>query len=229
MGRKWSPDTIPDSTVLHGGAYLFSIEGIEEKQSQSGKAMYVGTFRVVEPTAFAGLPYYENFVIGTDDDPACDDPKTLETVVGARILKRVLKAANIEMGDDLDDCCEGAKDQQVVGLISQVVDDGARDARYKGRIRNVCQGWYTPGERAIGLDGSESAAAPARPAAPRATVPAKAAPKPVSAARPAAPVARPTAAATRAKPTPGVKCGICGEEVARAEFAKHVETHGEEE
>ena len=248
MGRQWNPESIPDASVLPAGAYLLSIESIEETASRAGALMYNFNFRVVEPAALVGLPYYEHCNIGSPADPEAADPETWKLSIGARVMKRIFKAAGVELSEDLDDVIATATGQQVVGIINQTIQgkknrDGS-DNPYADRPQNNSAGWYAPGEREVGLEAANGAQAPApraaapaakpapaaaRPAAPaaRAATPPSAAPaRPVARlpstfeAAAAAPAARPVAKAATEKL---VRCSICNTDVPRSTFAAHVE------
>lgn len=226
MGRKYNPDAIPDSAIWPTCMALCEIQSIDEDQSSTGKLMYVGHFRGMEPKTIKGLMLNpENFVVGNDDDPQWQDPETV--TFGLQRLKRVMKCSGIQLGDDLDEDLHACQGQQVLIDVYQIVDDGERDPRYKGMIRNRIRDFHTPGEREIGVVDEKptgAAKAPAKPvAAPtreRSAVAAAAAP-----ASKAAPKATP-----KATPKPDdLKCSICAGVVARKDFAAHVAAHDEED
>ncbi len=208
-GRQWTPDEIPDSTLLPDGIYPFDIEGIKEDQSKAGALMYTATYRVAEGD-FVGLPQFDRFNIGSPDDPNADDPETWKRSIGARQLKRLFKAAHVPLGTDVDDMCQAAIGQRFLGVVNQQTDDGVRNPQYKGVVRNQFRGYYAVGERAT-TNQTATVAKHTRPSP-----------------SPAAPVARPvTAPATKpVKPAakdPTVPCGECGEIVPRRLYMKHVE------
>ena len=87
MSKQVPWDVIPENTgiVLPEQLYKLEIDNMEETASGGGKYMIKGTFKVLEPEAQKGLLYFENFVIGSDDDLGADDPKTWANAVGGRI------------------------------------------------------------------------------------------------------------------------------------------------
>jgi hypothetical protein len=226
--------------------YLLSIAGIEETANRKGGLMYKAELRVTEPKTFAGSPLYENFSVGTEDDPEAEDPETWKASIGARILKRMFHAAGVEATTNIDAMIAAAEGQSVICLVSRHIDDGKNDPQYKGRERNRIGGWYAPGEREIKVDGvapaARTAAKPAlRRAAPapvveeeeeeaappppkRRTAPAAAAPvKTITKSEVSAPAAAPAAKAKT------VKCDICNEDVEVRAFSAHVAQHEQDE
>lgn len=204
MGRTWSPEDIPESTLLPDGIYPFDIEGIKEDQTKKGWLMYTATYRVAEGD-FVGMPQFDRFTIGTEDDPNADDPETWKRSISARQLKRLFKAAQVPLSSDVDEMCQAAMGQRFLGVIAQEIDKGERDPKYKGMTRNNFRGYYAVGER--------EATNVAKPA------PALTRPAPRAAAAPAVPAAKPTTA-TKREPT--VPCGECGEVVPRRLYMQHV-------
>lgn len=231
--RTWAPETIPDSTVLPEGAILFTIEDIiEERTNEGDRLMYNFHFRAQEPPAVASLMHFERFTIGSPEDPEAEDPDTWAKSIGARIMKQVLKASQVELGEDLDEVFGAAKGQNVIGIVTQQVDDGSRDPKYKGQIRNRVQRWYAPGEREVALNGPAAAAPTAlkpKPGAAKAAPPAaKPAPAPAVATHP--PSKPGPKAAPSAKPAEKtLTCTVCNEQVLKSQLAEHVEAHEGEE
>lgn len=245
MTRKWNPDAIPDSIVIPTGAVIFDIESIEEAHAKdSGKLMFKTQFRVAEgDPGTANLVYFENFVLGTDDDPMMQDPATVGP--GARNLKNMLKAAGMDVSnEDLDEVLSAAIGKQVGAVVEMFLDDGKRNPQYAGQPRNRVSRWFQPGEREVGsANGPRPAAKPVA----KASAPTPA-PKPPKAAAPKArpapppdedeepgevPPARPAKAPVQAQapPVARVKCSLCNQLIPRAEFAAHVAecTGGEDE
>jgi hypothetical protein len=197
--------------------------------------MYRAQYSIAEPEPYVGYPQYDYFVIGTADDPQAEDPETWKNSIGARQLKRMFKAAQVPMSDDIDEMCAVATGQQLIAVVGQQITK-------RGTPMNQINGYYALGEREVGLE--------QKPAAARGRVPARApvaAPRTAAAPRAAAPAAPPQRLAPAARPAPGrpaapapppanpkkggaagamTKCAVCGESVPRAEFAQHVQAHG---
>lgn len=202
MGKQVDWNDIPDprqSGDLPDGIYMLGVETITKKPSGSGKLMYEGIVRVVEPVAFAGAPLYENFVIGNDTDPQADDPRTLKESTGLKILKTIFVACGMPLARDLDVMAQQATGQRFLASIYTKVEppmnkDGTVNA-YAGRKKNAMGRMWRVGERPVGL----------------ASTP---------------PVAGPVAGApNNGAPTQTVPSPFTGEQVPIAEFAAHVAAH----
>ncbi len=242
MTRRPPWDDIPDTGMVPDGAYLIQIidvpeaatKGAEGSVLPAGCLMYRAVHWIVEPAQFTGMQLFDNFVIGTVEDPEAEDPETWKASIGARLFKQMLKKAQVPFGQDLEEMCNIAVGQQLIAVVGSQITG-------RGTPMNQIRSYYAVGERQVGID----AQAPA--------VPKAAAPKPRPAATPAAPATAggtgpppPTRAVPRPPPTapappapkapakaaagvPMVKCTICNQQVARAEFATHVQSHTEEQ
>jgi len=286
-------DEVPDlGALVPGGTYVVTIEDIEKGVSSGSgnkpqKLMYSMTVRITEPEAYIDNPLYDNFVIGSDEDPYAQSEETWKASMGARRFKQLVKASQVPLDgvdsgmapeDQTDQIIELVREQPVVVSVDVETDDGTRDPRFKGRKRNRTTGYYPLGTRTPGVVEETSASATARPM-PRPTTPKPTATRPapkavgttvvpvVPSQLPPTPPARPrpgrppvpsmgparitTAAplaAQSAPPAPpapkkgaAINCDECvnaglpkdvaypdGALVNRAEFATHIDTHGEE-
>ena len=202
MGKQVDWNDVPDPKQagdLPDGIYLLNIESLTKGASDSGKLMYSGIIRVVEPAAFAGSPLYENFVLGSDTDPQADDPHTMREAVSMGILKKVFTACAMPLERDLDVMATQAAGQRFLASIytkvePAVLKSGAPNP-YAGRKKNAMGRMWRVGERPVGLSGT--APTPATPAA--------------------------TVAGNGAGQT--IKSPFTGEQVPVAEFAAHVAAH----
>jgi hypothetical protein len=166
MSKQVPWDVIPENTgiVLPEQLYKLEIDNMEETASGGGKYMIKGTFKVLEPEAQKGLLYFENFVIGSDDDLGADDPKTWANAVGAKIWKQVIDKAGVPKTGAVDLVCSQAKGQQVLAEIGIEVEQ--KEGKYKGTERNRARRWYRVGERPVGGAPVSAAAAVGKPATP---------------------------------------------------------------
>lgn len=211
---------IPDSTLLPTGMYLMSVDTIEETTTNPDKGiarlMYKATFKVVEPEQFAGVPLFEYFVIGNNDDPDARQAATWLNSVGAKRLKRLAKATLVPVTNDADAMVGAITGQRFVASIGQKIDDGQRDPKYAGFKRNTVEGMHAVGTQTIGITGSSDAAVDELPIVP-ATVKTSAAVQtaPSSGGQAAKP-------ASKAAASPTVPCPYCGTPVTRAEYMNHV-------
>jgi hypothetical protein len=148
-------------SVLDSGYYLLRTH-LTPDETAAGKFMIKGDFTVVEPVECEGRHYFENFVIGTNDDLDAADPQTWKTSVGARIFNNVLDMTGIVKTDDVEKNCDLADGQLVTGRIIQKVDpeknkDGTPN-QYAGTIRNSCVRYYRPGSQVPRIEADPKAA-----------------------------------------------------------------------
>ena len=220
MGRQVNWDDVPDvGQLLPKGIYVLSIADIEERSTNinpetgiGGKLMYSPEFRVVEPADFADSPLYDNFVIGTDDDPEAGMEETWQKSFGSRRFKQLIKMANVPADSDIDNVIASLRDQQVVADVD-VEEDTDEASKYYGRKQNRIRGFYQLGtrqpvvqEQPKQISAPVMRAAPARAAAPQPRPAAQATPQPAPRPVPgaAAPVQAPAPARapTRTQPAP---------------------------
>jgi len=159
-GYKIPWDDVPEGRpLLPNGLIKMKLEVFEEKESKSRKVMIIGHFRCVEPKQVKNLPYVEFFVLGTEDDPQCKDPSTFAKSVGMGRLKTLLKKAQVRLDPNLSKTLRLAEGHEVIASVTTEVDDGTRDPKYKGQIRNRVTAFFAVGERPVVLE------APAKKAA----------------------------------------------------------------
>ena len=252
MGKLMPWNDIPDSNVFPTGDYHVMGVKLEEMYSkEASKLMYSIDVVIVEhpnTAPFTNQHFFENFVIGNDDDPNADVPGTWVQSVGARRMKQCLAAAQVAEKADMDKICASFVNTQfIIGIQEYKEPMKTRDGQdnpYGGQPRNKSTGFYKIGSREPKLEPKKPGAptAPAGPVAPAPAVaptqapPAPAAPAPVSPApvAPAAPAAPPApavpaapAAPTTVAPAPAgdvqmTQCTICGQSIPSLQFADHV-------
>ena len=204
---------IPDSNVLPDGVYELQIESLEDTTSGSGKRMFKCCLRVTEPKEWANHPHFENFVIGSDDDPDGAQPETRKRSLGAITLKKMLSKAGVPLDRMV---CQNAVGQRVVCNIIQTIE--TKEGQYKGQARNKITRWYAAGEAATGTS--------TQPTPPLAAQPPKArgaAGRPNEPTPPATP-APGVGVSPRPAPAPrsgNVPCGACGAIVISTLLPKH--------
>jgi len=255
MGRQMPYDDIPESNVFPSGDYHVQGIKLEEMLSNNGKLMYNMDIQIMEhpnTAPFTNMHYFENFVIGSDEDLEATVAGTWVQSVGARRLKQVLKAAQVAEKNDMDKICAGfAGVQFMTGLQEYKEPAKQRDGQenpYAGQPRNKSVGFYKIGEREPklevkkGVPGQPVVTTPVQPTPPVTPQPA-AMGQPV--AQPAPAVAQPAVPATPTPATPPVQqpnvpvtpapqpvaveggpatlpCGACGGQVPTKEYAEHI-------
>lgn len=237
---KW--DDIPDVGLVPAGTYQASIVEIElpDEDGQTGwtstgKAMARVRLDIVEPAAFAGMPVFARFTLGTEDDPGADEEQTWKTSFGARMFNRLLNKAGAT-ARSVDERCAEALEQQVIIVVSE---RSYTDNEGRSQKSNDVNSIYALGEREPRVDDGSGGPPKAKPG-PKAGTPtrpaAAARPGPKPATRPTPPQAakgpgpngpRPAgkpAATGRPAPANELKCQICQTMIPRAEFAAHVDS-----
>ena len=101
MGRK-APAGIQEFSDLDIGNYLGNIENFEEKCTQADNLlMYSVQVRISAPKERANRIHFENFVIGTKEDPSAEQEATWQKTAGR--LKSFCKALGVPLeNEDLE-------------------------------------------------------------------------------------------------------------------------------
>ena len=249
MGRQMPWDDIPDTNLVPGGIYHCVGKMLEEVASSTGKLMYKAQIEIAEPQEHAGHLFFENFCIGSDEDPNADSVDTWKGSFAAKRYKKLLNAAQVPQQADMEQILFAFQSTQF--LISVVLTK-EKDGEYKGQDTNKLANFYKIGERPIGIDPKSAMTmkAGANRAAPAAVAPPVAAPvatapnvpvvpaapivvppaapvAPVVAAPPAAAIVPPPPAAPAAPLAagPAMPCNVCGQQIPMADYAAHVQAH----
>jgi len=232
-------------TLIPDDSYLFEVVELAKNATKGTGALPAGclmfslTAKVVEPTGYAGALVWDNFTIGTVDDPEGKDPDTWinPKAVGAQRWNSLVKACKVASDDD-DVICVEIENQRFVGTVTLTTDDGVKNPQYKGRQRNNITRYYPVGDKIIGAGsptgatkasppGRATAPPPSRRAAPPPPPPAEEAGDGVDTAPPgpAAPQRR-TRPETKAK-VETIECTFCNphQPVVRATYKDHIEEH----
>ena len=165
MSKNVPWDSVPDNlgNVLDTNLYKFEIEQMEETATkEAAKYMIKATYVVVEPEGDKGRLMFDNFVIGTNDDPSADDPKSWTGISAAR-WKDVLVKANVPTKGTTEEVCFAAKGAQFLADVVQEVDN--KPGQYQGTVRNKIKKTYRVGERTVGGAGVAMANAASAPQA----------------------------------------------------------------
>jgi len=80
-------DETQDSELFPSMIGLFRIDSITKGVSRTGKRMDQGRFICEEPAQFINMSHFENFVMGTDENPAA----VVAGAMGTKALKKLLK------------------------------------------------------------------------------------------------------------------------------------------
>lgn len=131
---------IPEEDVLPTGCYRMVVEEMEDGESSSGKRMPRARFGVKAPAEYVGMSHFENYVVGTDENPKGINSGTF----GARNLKKFLSKAQIPPSNDIAMLCHNAKGVELMISINCYTE---KDGEYAGSMRNRIVAYHRLGER----------------------------------------------------------------------------------
>ena len=153
MGRQMPWDDIPDSNVFPTGFYHVVGVKLEEVMSSAGKLMFASEVEIVDHPAtnpYTGMHIFNNFVIGSDDDPEAQVAGTWAQGFG-KSYKQMIAAAQIaEQHDTEKQCASFAGTQFVWGLKVSVQAETNRDGsanQFAGNEQNNPTRFYKIGEK----------------------------------------------------------------------------------
>jgi hypothetical protein len=218
-------------------------EELEVTTTSTDKMMFKATFTVVEPEEYANRKHFENFVVGTDENPGGFNTKTF----GAKALNRARIAAQVKPVPSPDELCDYIMAERPQLLLQFREPTEAR--KDEGYYNNTISNYFAIGDRDVGLTADRKAVSKTKPApkppvkksAPKPPAPkpaAKPAPKPP--ARKPAPVepevveeyedageetAQEAAAPASQENVYMIPCPICQQEVPAVELGTHMATH----
>lgn len=175
MGRIIPLGAIPTSNVLPDGIFRLRVVTLEEtltkeREGKSQKLMYKLTCSVVEPKEYANQFYYDNFTIGTEDDPDAEMLETWQTSMGGKGIRRFSDKIGVPFGDevDADEFCNAVKGQEFLASVAQKVEPALikntnQPNPYAGRVNNNTTAYWALGEKEPALaNGGGHAPAPSR-------------------------------------------------------------------
>jgi hypothetical protein len=237
--------------LLTGNYHLQIIFKDDGKSQSSGNRMIRIGFKVIAPFDAAGMSHFENYVVGTPEQPDAFNAGT----PGAKNFKKLVIAAQIPRSNTVEELLNNLEQAEVGAAISY-----KPDADFKNNINSYKKiGEFTPeilatGPKApvgrplappVGSPAAAPAPAPA-PVAPAVAAPvAPVAPAPIPAPAPVAvpvpPVAAPAPPAPPVTPAPvaasaaippvaappaqTVRCTLCNRDVDVMTFGAHVQRH----
>lgn len=152
---------IPFNTLdeAHGNAsltlpainYNVRVERLEEALTQdTNKLMFKLTTTITEPAEFAGLRLYDNFVMGSEDDPNADNAETWKSVTGKRFHRFVKKTeVPYEASESTDVFFARAIGAELTVGTVQKIDTG-NNPKYAGRTQTKISQYFRLGERPVG-------------------------------------------------------------------------------
>ena len=137
---------VPQEDVCAPGFYALDCVALEKRYAESGKLMYNAQFRFREENPnYAGKMLFNNFVLGTDDDP---DPTDLNPdVFGVKMLVRLFRAMSLPPTDELDQALDDAINK---GFIARISVREQKDGEYAGRKQEQFNEFFPLGSKELG-------------------------------------------------------------------------------
>lgn len=165
MGKMYPTDLPEVGGTLDAGNYLAAISKFsDDLPTKTGKYQIKVELTVQEPTDARGSKQFENFVIGTDEDPTADDPVTWKKSFAAGRYRQLFIAAGLELSGNSDTDWAKATGQ-IVGLVikteiqAKLNKDGSENP-YAGREQSRVRQFFRRGEKVVGVIHAPTSAAP---------------------------------------------------------------------
>ena len=192
-------EEIADSSIFPAGIYLFEIGSFDPvNYSGGGKLMPKIMFVCREPKQFNSLPHWEQYCVGTDENPEAVNAGTF----AARNLKAALNASQTPKSNSLEELSKTSIGNRLLIQFGEPTTDDYG-------IKSNAVAYHKVGEREVGPLKTKGGGA----AKPVATGPTG--PPPAGAGGPAS--------ATRKKPQT-VVCTVCNKPIPVAEYSEHIES-----
>jgi hypothetical protein len=114
---KW--EAIPDRASLDAGFYRMKIKSITELplDERNPFVTMLGAFEVEEPKEHEGDTHFERYRLGDESDPMADKESTLKRSMGAKNLKKLLKASQSPFLDTNEATYEAARGNVFIAKI----------------------------------------------------------------------------------------------------------------
>lgn len=182
---------VPDDQALPAGYYNLLLAQADKMQTQKGALMYKLEFRVHEPAAKRGAPYYEWLALGTRpfdpgerqdeewldfadlDDPECTQEINWKMNPAMQQLKKILVAAGLDGEQDVElDDIMGQVNQMQWMICARISRKIETKGRFEGQIVNDLAFVCPVGKETPRIDEDDPRAArAARQAGPRTVTP----------------------------------------------------------
>jgi len=153
---KKIPKGIPPVGVTVVGSLLLKIGQFDrDATTQDGRSMPKVQLTIEEPTSHKGLVVFEQFCLGTEDDPEADEADTWKKSYGCRDLCTMAEAAGVEYeGVSPDQLLDNLEGQMVGAVYTRFIEpekitrgeNKGEDNPYAGQERAKRQRWLVPGE-----------------------------------------------------------------------------------
>lgn len=135
MARRNIPDDVPEAGLLPDGRFEMKIVEATEGESKDHRYQILIRHDVVKPKSCGGMPYFERFTVGTEEDAEAQEEDTWRKSYGARLLKTLSKRAGVPFVGDPAKVLKKLIDKNV-GLRVVQETDNDEDSKYFGSTNN---------------------------------------------------------------------------------------------
>ena len=136
-------DDIQEGSIFPTGIYEFEIVEIKDGKSSGEKRMPNGYFRCTQPAKFQGMPHFENFVCGTEENLS----DFVQGARGTKLLKSVFVKSQTPKGTSFEELMMSAVGNRLQLHLSKSTQEGGP---YHGKEQNQIVACYKVGERELG-------------------------------------------------------------------------------
>lgn len=141
-------DGTPDSNVLPTGNFHMAVESIEDGMSKSGKRMLNCRYSVVAPAEYAGMGYFENLVLGTEEAPLA----AVKGAMGTRFFKQLCKASQVPPANSVAQLIANLVQAKAQFMLRVLFYTEPKGSEYEGQERNKTIKYVRLGELEPSVD-----------------------------------------------------------------------------
>ena len=135
-------DSIFEGNVFPSGIFMFEIEEIiHDNYSSTGKLMPKSRFRCVEPDALKGGTLFDQYVVGTEENP----DEVNNGSFGAKALKAIFVASQTPKGTSLIELSKNCIGNRLLIQFGEPTED---DYGLKSKVVT----YHKVGEREVGMN-----------------------------------------------------------------------------
>lgn len=155
---------IPKTTTVPDNLYRLRVEEIKEvytkdTDGRTPKRMFKLQASIVEPETYKGEFYFDQFCVGTEEDPEAEEKETWKRF-SAREFIKLIDVLGVPYADeeDAEPFFASCKKAEYVAMIVEKVEPRTRKDRngneyvnpYAGQVRNATTAYYKLGEKEPG-------------------------------------------------------------------------------
>jgi len=149
------------------GVHHARVESIFEDHTEDGRLVFKTRLRVVGPEKYRGQSIFEDYYIGTQEDPSADSDQTWAQSVGWRRFKEFANSFDFEPAvEDFEDLAIMLKGKEFLPYVEPTSFFSKKEGKQK--VKGKVVGFYKLGSRPIGAtNGQATEVAAGNPAPPK--------------------------------------------------------------